>query len=459
MVSRRKFLTGGAVAAFTVPIGGSLLTGWNGRKWRLERREHSPITEGPTVALEPITGGLKQPLALENPIGNHLYIADKFGQIHLYADGELLDKPILDISDKVVMEHGEQGLLGLEFHPEFEDNRRFYVRYSSPLGEGTSEGYSHMFVLSEFRMTEDYRDVVPDSERPILELPEPGKMHNAGAVEFGPDGYLYVTVGDGGGDGHDGSGPFNRGPDSHAGDWYWVNVGGNGQDITDNLLGSVLRIDINDRGEEKPYTVPEKNPLTGEKGLDEHYAWGFRNPYSMSFDGERLFVADAGTRLYEEVNLVEKGGNYGWNVKEGSICHNNFPLLRAFSAIDVDVRTLPMCPNATPNGEELIDPIITYPHMPGGVIIGGHVYRNSTVPEITNKYVFGDFQGRLFAANESSTDDFWGIEELSVNESDQSQTSKRMDSAILSIEKGKNDELYVLTISRDGGEVQRIITP
>jgi glucose/arabinose dehydrogenase len=126
-------------------------------------------------------------------------------------------------------------------------------------------------------------------------------------------------------DSHDGSSPLNRGPDSHAGDWYWINVGGNGQDGKENLLGSVLKIDMNSREQQKPYSIPEENQVLSTEGFDERYAWGFRNPYSMSFDGEDLYVTDAGTRVFEEVDLVKKDGNYGWNIKEGPGCHNSSP--------------------------------------------------------------------------------------------------------------------------------------
>jgi len=458
MVSRRKFLAGVSAAIPTAIVGGSFLTGWNGRKWRLSSGEHSLITEGPTVAVEPVVEGLQQPLALENPIDGYMYVADKFGQLYLYLDGELLSEPILDISDRLIIDHGEQGLLGLEFHPDFENNRKFYLRYSSPPREGTPEGYSHTFVLSEFQVTDDYREVIASSERAILEIPEPGRMHNAGDIEFGPEEYLYVTLGDGGGDGRDGSGPFNRGPGSHARDWYWVNVGGNGQDVTKNLLGSVLRIDVNERDGEKPYTVPEGNPLTNKKGLDEHYAWGFRNPYSLSFDGEDLYVADVGSKLYGEINLVKKGENYGWNVKEGSACHNNFPPIRALSAAGINIRTLPICPNETPAGEELNDPVVAYPHPPGVAVIGGYVYRNSTVPAITDKYVFGDLTGQLFAASPKADNGFWRMEELFVHEEGQSETNKLLDGSLLSIDQGNDGELFALTASQEGGKVKKIVS-
>lgn len=449
-------MLGGSAAAVSILAGGSLFTGWNGREWRRSSRDHSPITDGPTVGLETVADGLAQPLALETPLDGYVYVADKAGQVYLIAEGELLDDPVLDIADELQREHGEQGLLGLACHPEFENSRKLYVRYSSPPRDGTPDGYSHTFVLSEFVLEENYSDVIAGSERPILEIPEPGRMHNAGGIEFGPDGYLYVTVGDGGGDGHDGSGPLNRGADSHAGDWYLTNVGGNGQDVTRNLLGSVLRIDVNERDDDRPYDVPDDNPLVGEPGLEEHFAWGFRNPYSLWFGDGRLFVADVGTRVFEEVNLVERGGNYGWNVKEGPACHNNAPPLRALSAVDFDVRSLPGCPNATPDGTTLTDPVITYPHLPGGAVVGGTIYENTALPAITNKHVFGDLRGRLFASNPSESDELWEIEALSVTEPSGSGATEQMTSAPLAIETGTDGELFVLTVGREGGKVRRM---
>ncbi len=206
---------------------------------------------------------------------------------------------------------------------------------------------------------------------------------------------------------------------------------------------------------DKPYSVPDSNPLTEQNGLNEHYAWGFRNPYSMTFDGEDLYVADAGTKIAEEVNLIEKGGNYGWNVKEGSSCHSNVPPLRALSALDLDVRTLPICPNAAPNGDELKDPVISYSHELGVAIIGGEMYRNTMVAELEGKYVFGDLSGRLFAATPSPGDGYWTLEELFVTTPNQPEGSKFIGGGLLSVEKGTNGELFVLTAGQEGS-VQRI---
>jgi len=193
----------------------------------------------------------------------------------------------------------------------------------------------------EFDACADGRRVRRDSERTVLEIPEPQGNHNAGDLAFGPDGHLYVAVGDGGSGGDRGRG--------HVEDWYDANEGGNGQDVTENLLGSVLRIDVDGRDDGKAYAIPEDNPLVGREGLDEHFAWGLRNPWRMSFDGKELYVADVGQFAREEVSLVTNGGNYGWNVREGIEC---------FGADD--------CPDETPpdvrGGEPLVDPVVEYPH-------------------------------------------------------------------------------------------------
>jgi glucose/arabinose dehydrogenase len=273
MHSRRRFL---ATAAAVGAVG---VAGCNDST--------APATEGlpeaaPTaVGLERVATGLRAPLAIAFA-DNRRYVADRQGAVSVHEDGSLRDEPLLDFRETVVL-GGERGLLGIALHPDFPDTPRLYVRYSAEPRAGTPDGYSHTFVLSEFRVRPDGRRARRDSERTLLEIPEPQSNHNAGDIAFGPDGYLYVPVGDGGGGGDRGRG--------HVADWYDANAGGNGQDVTENRLGSVLRIDV-DGGDDRPYAVPDDNPLVGRPGLDEHYAWGLRNPWRVSFDGNRLFVAD-----------------------------------------------------------------------------------------------------------------------------------------------------------------------
>jgi len=374
----------------------------------------TPSLSDLSVSADRLATGFTSPVAVAVPRPGERYVVDQPGQIYRHTDGDLDSEPFLDLSDRMVPVSGytEQGLLGLAFHPEFPTNGRFFVRYSAPPRAGTPRGYSHTFVLSEFRADTETGGAAtetggadPDSERTVLEIPQPQRNHNAGAITFGPDGYLYVAVGDGGGANDAGNG--------HVADWYDAVDGGNGQDVTENLLGSILRIDVDgeaaatpaDAGENtRDYAIPEDNPLVGREGLDEQFAWGFRNPWRFSFgpDG-RLFVADVGQNQYEEVNVVERGGNYGWNVREGTHC---------FQADD--------CPSESPEGRPLRDPVVEYPHggqpVSGIAVVGGYLYGGNELPAFRDLYVFADWQagGRLFAARETD-DGLWPTATVSVD--------------------------------------------
>ena len=387
-----------------------------------------------TVGLETLVEGLEQPLDVEflPDVEYDGYVATRPGKVLVLDGGETLEEPLLDISEKVVL-GGEKGLLGIEPHPDFAENGRIFVRYSSAPRDGTPDGYSHTFVVSEFEVS-DGRRAEPDSELTILEIPQPQGNHNAGDLAFGPDGYLYVPTGDGGAGGDTGRG--------HVSDWYDTNEGGNGQDVTENLLGSILRIDVDDTDGDENYAVPDDNPLVGSEGLDEHYAWGLRNPWRISFDDGDLYVADVGQNRYEEINIVERGGNYGWNVREGAHC---------YAASD--------CPTSTPEevrgGEPLVDPILEYPHSGDGItgvsVIGGYVYRGTEVPELEGRYVFGDLQpqGRLFVGVPPEEDaEEWSLEQVDLA----SDASERL-GRILSFGRDGEGEMYVL----GGGGLHRIV--
>ncbi|QLG29365.1 PQQ-dependent sugar dehydrogenase [Halorarum halophilum] len=398
----------------------------------------SPANPPDSVGLETLATGLEAPVDIAfAPDADRRYVVDQPGFVYVHESGGLRDEPFLDLGDSV--EGGsEKGLLGIALHPEFAENRRLFVRYSAPSREGTPDSYSHTFVLSEFTATDDGSGVTADSERVVLEIPEPQRNHNAGSLAFGPDGYLYVGVGDGGGAGDRGTG--------HADDWYDGVDGGNGQDVTENLLGSILRMDVDGEASDgKGYAVPEDNPLVGREGLDEHYAWGLRNPWRFSFDGDDLFVGDVGQDHYEEVNLVEAGGNYGWNVKEGTHC---------FEADS--------CPDATPGdvrgGEPLVDPIVEYPHSGDGVsgvsVIGGHIYRGSAMPGLQGRYVFGDLGagGRLFVASRPDDGGQWSTEVIPVTDDDAEKLDR-----ILSFGRDAAGEVYMLGIGENGGGLHRVV--
>ena len=343
------------------------------------------------VAVEPVATGFTSPVGFETPAGvDRRFVVDQPGVIYEVRDGGA--RNYLDLRERVVDVSGysERGLLGLAFHPDFSENGRLFVRYSAPRRDGTPQGYSHTFVLSEFRADPAAGAVALDAERTLLEIPEPQSNHNSGALAFDPDGLLYVGVGDGGGANDTGTG--------HVADWYDANPGGNGQDVSENLLGSVLRIDVDSAGDGRSYGVPDDNPLVGSDGPDEQYAWGFRNPWRFSVRDGALLVADVGQGAWEEVDLVERGGNYGWNVREGAHC------FRAES-----------CPTETPDGAALRPPVIEYPHRassgPSGIaVVGGYVAPDDgPVPALRGRYVFADWRanGRLFVADPASGADQW----------------------------------------------------
>jgi glucose/arabinose dehydrogenase len=266
--------------------------------------------EPPAVGLRLVADGLTSPVDLVPvPDGSgRMFVVDQVGLIRiLRPDGTLASQPFLDLRDRIVKlspSYDERGLLGLAFHPDYAHNGRFFVYYSAPLRPGAPAGFNTTSTVSEFHVSASDPDRADTgSERVLLQVDKPQSNHNAGTLLFGPDdGDLYISIGDGGGANDVGLG--------HVDDWYDANAGGNGQDVTQNLLGNILRIDV-DSGD--PYGIPADNPFVGRPGLDEIYAYGFRNPYRMSFDmggTHRLLVGDAGQGRWEEVSDVTRGGDY-----------------------------------------------------------------------------------------------------------------------------------------------------
>jgi len=417
----------------------------------------------PAIGLELVAEGFAAPVSMAAPGdgSGRLFIVDQIGLIYvLTAEGELIDEPFLDIRDRVTalnQGYDERGLLGLAFDPRYEENGLFAVYYSTPLVGGQPEGWNHTSQLSWFTVSEEDRNAAnPDSELSILRVDQPQSNHNGGEIAFGPDGYLYVALGDGGGANDVGLG--------HVEDWYGRNRGGNGQDIEQTMLGSMLRIDVETPG---PYLIPDDNPFAGEgeTGLAEIWAYGFRNPYRFSFDAggdHELFAADVGQNLWEEVDIVERGGNYGWNVKEGTHC---------FSPESPN-KPPQQCPSADPEGKPLIDPIIEYgnANAPGGLglaVVGGYVYRGEALPAFEGRYIFGDWStsfgladGSLFVATRPDSDgEMWNFQELEIV----SHEDGRLGAYLLGFGQDAENELYVLTSGRAGpsgssGRVWRIVS-
>ncbi len=324
-----------------------------------------------------------EPTDIRHAGDSRLFVVSQLGQIWIVRDRQttaaVAPTPFLDLGDRVA--HGpEQGLLSLAFHPAYAANGRFFVTYTR--ADGSS-------VISRFSVDPADADRGdPTSEKILLVVPQRGPNHNVNQLRFGPNGYLFVAVGDG---------ALEAEPPCTA-------------QQGDVLLGKILRLDV-DVDEEPYYDVPGDNPYTGDDAArDEIWAWGLRNPWRLTFDRETgdLFIADPGRQgmsAFEEINIEPAGGpggrNYGWKVMEGTRCRG------IVEGCDVPV---PPCddPRYTP-------PAIQYPHDSPArcAVIGGAVYRGSALPQLTGAYVFGDFCGQLWTA--WRRDDGWRLEAMTPN--------------------------------------------
>lgn len=293
---------------------------------------------------------------------NRVFVGTQQGVLHVIPNDPQAAKSqvFLDLRDRVAYDDktNEEGFLGLAFHPNYKKNGEFFVFYTTKQAKLTN-------VVSRFRVRMDNSNQAdPASEEVLLRFQKPYWNHDGGTIAFGPDGYLYITHGDGGAanDPHD-----------------------NGQNLK-SLLGKVLRIDINQKEEGKAYAVPKDNPFVDHKdAAPEIWAYGLRNIWRMAFDHKtgQLWAADVGQNLYEEINLIEKGGNYGWNRREG---------LHPFGARGTGPRP------------EFIEPIWEYHHDIGKSITGGHVYRGKQLPELEGAYLYGDYvSGKLWALRYDET--------------------------------------------------------
>jgi glucose/arabinose dehydrogenase len=355
-----------------------------------KKHDHNP-SPGASIDLKQVADGFVAPVTIvEAPDSSkRLFVVDEIGKIWIIdKDGNKLSDPFIDVSSKMVTlipDYDERGLLGLAFHPDFKNNGKFYLFYTAPPHAGGPEpgaSWNSLTRISEFKVAAgDVNHADVSSERVLLEADHPQLNHNGGTIAFGPDGFLYISIGDGGN--KDDVGP------GHVEDWYKVNKGGNGQDIEKNLMGNILRIDVNSTAVDNAYGIPSDNPFVAGPGKGEVYAFGFRNPYRFSFDmggDHSLIVGDVGQSLYEEIDVVTKGGNYGWNVKEGTHCFDT----------DSDLLERTSCPMMDSAGNLLIDPVIEVVNLAnpkgGGLtnaIVGGNVYRGTSIPPLSGKYIFG----------------------------------------------------------------------
>jgi glucose/arabinose dehydrogenase len=310
-----------------------------------------------------VAGGLDMPVGITHAGDDRLFIVLQRGQIVILRDGAIEAQPFLDIRSSVLC-CGERGLLGLAFPPDHAETGYFFVHYSDRVGDT---------MISRFRvMPGDPDRADPASEITVLTATQPLPNHNGGQIEFGPDGMLWIALGDGGGTGD----PLD-----------------NAQSL-DTPLGKILRIDVG----ELPYTIPPDNPFVGQEGARaEIWSYGWRNPWRFSFDRATgdLYVGDVGQHLFEEISLERAGaaggGNYGWRLMEGLHCFN---------------------PPSNCNDGSLILPIIEYGRAGGNCsVTGGYVYRGSRIPGLEGKYLFSDFcSGIVWTAEERGGE--WAVETL-----------------------------------------------
>lgn len=316
----------------------------------------SPVPAG-SIKVERVFPGLsfREMTSLVQPdgAGGRLFVTEQRGVIHTFAP----DRPkqsvrvFLDITDRVNRGGDEEGLLGLAFAPDYRESGYFYVYYSA--------ANPRRSVLSRFNLDpEDPAVGAPQSEVVVMEIAQPYSNHNGGQLAFGPDGYLYIGLGDGGA----------------AGDPQ-----GNGQD-PGTLLGSILRIDVSGLSAPGGYKIPADNPFVGiADARPELWAYGLRNPWRFSFDKKTgfLWAGDVGQDRWEEIDIIVKGANYGWNIMEGSHCYS---------------------PAAGCNRSGLMLPVFEYNHSQGCSVTGGYVYHGDKLPSLQGYYVYGDYcSGKIWA--------------------------------------------------------------
>jgi glucose/arabinose dehydrogenase len=289
--------------------------------------------------------GLSNPVDLQFPNdgSGRFFVVQQAGTIRIALNGSLFATPFLDITSKVDF-GGEKGLLGLTFHPQFTQNHLFYIHYDR------LSGAQMQSVIAEYQVSaSDPNQANPGSERILFTVNQPFPNHKGGQIAFGPDGFLYIGFGDGG----SGGDPL-----------------GNGQNLQ-TLLGKMLRIDVDHTSAGLQYAIPPTNPFVGGGGLPEIWAYGLRNPWRFSFErgSGRLFCGDVGQDKYEEIDILQSGGNFGWNIMEGMHCYN---------------------PASGCNMSGLTLPIAEYSHTEGDAVIGGYVYKGSAIPSLAGAYIFSD---------------------------------------------------------------------
>ncbi len=408
--------------------------------------------KGPVrIELEQLASGLVAPNDLTSVGDDRLFVNQQDGRIRIIKSGTLLATPFLDVSARLIASTGERGLLGLAFHPDYNNAaspgfRKFYTYTSEPVTGAAdftvpkSTAFDHQSVVAEWQVSAGNPDLAdPATRREVLRIDQPQPNHNGGKIAFRPgEPYLYISLGDGGG-GRD------------VGDGHTPDLG-NGQDLT-NVLGAILRIDPLDPGltggsadpisANGKYRVPAGNPfINSPTAVEEIYAYGFRNPFRFSFDEPtgRLIVGDVGQANIEEVDFVEAGKNYGWNRKEGSFLFN-----KSNSTITPD-------PNPDP---ALTNPVLEYSHEDGVAVIGGFVLRGTAVPALIGQYIFGDYLNPVTGTGRLFYSDFSGglTQELRLGDPE-----RDLGLLLKGFGQDANGEVYALGDSNGVGIVYKIVS-
>ncbi|XP_017567284.1 HHIP-like protein 1 [Pygocentrus nattereri] len=392
------------------------------------------------LCLQEIANGLRNPVAMIHADdGTHrFFVAEQLGYVWVYLpNGSRVDRPFLNLTKAVLTSPwagDERGFLCIALHPRFSIVKKAYVYYS------VSVKRQERIRISEFTLSDSDMNMLDhSSERTLLEVVEPASNHNGGQLLFGLDGYLYIFIGDGGRAGD----PFGQ--------------FGNSQNKS-TLLGKVLRIDVDNNDNSVPYTIPSDNPFVGDKDArPEVYAYGVRNMWRCSIDrGDpitskgrgRMFCGDVGQNKFEEVDLIEKGGNYGWRAKEGFSCYDN-----------------KLCLNSSLDD---ILPIFAYPHKLGKSVTGGYIYRGCEMPNLNGLYIFGDFMsGRLMSLKENTDTGKWDYTEICMGKDKTCRFPKLINSYykyIISFGEDEAGELYFLatgvaSAASRRGVVYKIVDP
>lgn len=422
-----------------------------------------------SLALEPIAEGLTAPLHIEQPAdgSGRKFIAQQDGIVKvLDRNNKILDEPFLDLRPrmrKLEQDFEERGLLGFALHPDFANNGRVYVSYSAPLRQGAPQNWNYTRRISEFSTAPgDLSKVVPESERVLLEIDWPSRKHNGGALAFGPDGYLYVGLGDGGVSHGVGEKVQWEAFDVPAAALSWDHLA---QD-TQSLFGKILRLDV-DHGF-PGYAVPRDNPFVSgpSAGLGKPEVWasGFRNPFRLAFDKTdgSFYVTAVAETLWESAYRVAGPGNFGWPLLEGTHCVDR-----------LNPRQPPKdCVKADASGQPIQLPVVEYPNMQashpdtklgvagvGTAITGARMYRGKEIEQLRGKLLVSDWSasfekpsGQLFVAEPNlRPGQLWDLKRV-----------LQIDARIVSLAEDSDGEIYVLTNETFGpygntGKVWRLV--